>query len=330
VSVRAIVFPARNEVVLREDLAEPLLGPGDVEVRTTYSGVSVGTERNFLTGGSYGLGFPQLAGYQLAGVVTRAAPDVSALTEGDRVFAHLFWNHPFPGESFEWLGAHASLHTGPATGPVHRLADDIADDEASLLSIASIGLHGALRGGASDGRRVLVLGLGMIGQFAAQAAAAYGASVVAGDRHALRRRAAVDSGVGDVIDMRDHESAWSRIATLGPFDAVLETTSGPGIVGELIARKVTRPGTRIVMLGGREGLNYPFNRAQEVELELVHSMHHSEEDVARVLELRRAGAYRIGPLITHRLAPSEVPGFWRSLLAGERDFLGVVIDWSRR
>ena len=328
--VRAIVFPARNEVVLREDLAEPVLGPGDVEVRTTFSGLSVGTERNFLTGGTYGLGFPQLAGYQLAGVVTRAAPDVTALTEGDRVFAHLFWNRPFPGETFEWLGAHASLHTGPAIGPIHRLPDDIADDEASLLSIASIGLHGALRGGTNGAGRVLVLGLGMIGQFAAQAAAAHGASVVAGDPHALRRRAALESGLVEVLDTGDHEAAWSRIAALGPFDAVLETTSGPGVISELIARKVVRPGTRVVLLGGRERLDYPFNRAQEVELELVHSMHHSEEDVARVLELRRAGAFRIGPLITHRLAPTEVPGFWRSVLAGERDFLGVVIDWSRR
>jgi 2-desacetyl-2-hydroxyethyl bacteriochlorophyllide A dehydrogenase len=330
VAVHAIVFPARDEVVLREDLADPILGAGDVEVRTTFSGLSVGTERNFLSGGTYGLGFPQLAGYQLAGVVTRAASDVTALAKDDRVFAHLFWNHPFPGETFEWLGAHASLHTGPATGPIHRLPDGIADDEASLLSIASIGLHGALRGRAGGGGRVLVLGLGMIGQFAAQAAAAYGASVVAGDPHALRRRAATDGGVGEVFDTADHEAAWSRIGTLGPFDAVLETSSGPGIIGELIARKAVRPGTRVVMLGGRERLDYPFNRAQEIELELVHSMHHSEEDVERVLELHRTGAFRIGPLITHRLAPSEVPGFWRSVLGGERDFLGVVIDWGRR
>ena len=142
-SVRAIVFPAANEVELREDLAEPLLGPGDIAVRTTFSGLSVGTERNFLTGGSYGLGFPQLAGYQLAGVVTDVSSDVTTMGPGDRVFAHLFWNRPFPGETFAWLGAHASLHTGPATGPIHRLPDDVADDEASLLSIASIGLCSA-------------------------------------------------------------------------------------------------------------------------------------------------------------------------------------------
>ena len=43
------------------------MGSRDVEVRTTFTGISVGTERNFLTGGSYHLGFPQLAGYQLSG-----------------------------------------------------------------------------------------------------------------------------------------------------------------------------------------------------------------------------------------------------------------------
>jgi threonine dehydrogenase-like Zn-dependent dehydrogenase len=83
------------------------------------------------------------------------------------------------------------------------------------------------------------------------------------------------------------------------------------------------------MLGGRTHLDYPFNRAQERELELVHSMHHSEADVLRVLELRRAGRWSIGPLITHRLAPTGVPAFWARVLDGWRDHLGVVIDWSR-
>jgi threonine dehydrogenase-like Zn-dependent dehydrogenase len=175
---------------------------------------------------------------------------------------------------------------------------------------------------------VLVFGLGMIGLFAAQAAAAFGASVVAVDPHEHRRRAATDMGI-EVLDSRDATACWARLGGLGPFDAVLETTAGEGIIGELIARKAIRPGTRLVMLGGRHRLDYPFNRAQEMELELVHSMHHSADDVEEVLRLRRAGAFRIGPLITTRLAPSDVAGFWQSVLAGNRDYLGVVIDWSR-
>jgi 2-desacetyl-2-hydroxyethyl bacteriochlorophyllide A dehydrogenase len=326
--IRAIVFPGRDQVVLRDDLTAPELGDDEIEVRTTFSGLSVGTERNFLTGGSYELGFPQLAGYQLAGRVIRAGPRAFGFGPGDRVFAHLFWSRGFPGESFTWVGAHASLHVGPTTGPVHRLPDDIPDDEASLLSIASIGLHGAARGHA-DGGRVLVFGLGMIGLFAAQAAAATGAHVIAVDPHPNRRQAASDLGIRDVLDARAGDALWTRLASLGPVDAVLETSGGAGIIGALIANRVVRNGARVVLLGGRERHDYPINRAQEIELELVHSMHHSEDDVVEVLRLRRAGAFRIGPLITHRLAPSEVPGFWRGVLDGDRDHLGVVIDWSR-
>jgi threonine dehydrogenase-like Zn-dependent dehydrogenase len=100
-------------------------------------------------------------------------------------------------------------------------------------------------------------------------------------------------------------------------------------MASLIEHKVLRDGARIAMLGGRERLDYPFNRAQETELEFVHSMHHSNDEVEQVLRFRREGRFGIGPLITHRLAPSEVPGFWRSVLAGSRDHIGVVIDWSR-
>jgi threonine dehydrogenase-like Zn-dependent dehydrogenase len=53
------------------------------------------------------------------------------------------------------------------------LPEDISDEEASLLSAVSIGMHGARRSGASIGKKVLVLGLGMIGQFAAQSANAF-------------------------------------------------------------------------------------------------------------------------------------------------------------
>ena len=109
---------------------------------------------------------------------------------------------------------------------------------------------------------------------------------------------------------------------------MLETTAADGILEPLITHAVVAAGCRVVMLGGRERLDYPFNRAQEIELEFVHSMHHSggRRGGAR---LRDEGRFRIGPLITHRLAPIEVPGFWKGGPRRGRDHLGVVIDWSR-
>jgi 3-hydroxyethyl bacteriochlorophyllide a dehydrogenase len=327
--VRALVFPGPNQVVIRDDLRAPPVGTTDVAVQTTFSGISVGTERNFLTGGSYQLGFPQLPGYQIVGLVTEAGDQVTALAVGDRVFAHLFWNRQPPGESFAWVGSHASHHVGPESGTIMRLPTDIPDDEASLLSVAAIGLHGTERAGAAAGARVLVFGLGIIGQFAAQAVRALGGSAVAVDRHEARRRAALEAGLDEAVAPPDRPAAWRRLAESGPFDAVVETTSGADVLNGLVEHQVVRPGARIAMLGGREQLDYPFNRAQERELELVHSMHHSEADVQRILQLRRAGEWAIGPLITHRLGPSEVPGFWARVLDGWRDYLGVVIDWSR-
>jgi 2-desacetyl-2-hydroxyethyl bacteriochlorophyllide A dehydrogenase len=328
-SVRAVVFPGPNQVVLRDDLQPPPVGPSDVGVRTTFSGISVGTERNFLTNGSYRLGFPQLPGYQIVGVVAEAGNGVTALTVGDRVYAHLFWNRQPPEESFAWVGSHASYHVGPERGTILRLPDDIPDDEASLLSVAAIGLHGTERAGGGPGVRVLVFGLGIIGQFAAQAVRALGGSAVGVDRHEARRRAALDLGLVQAEAPPDDAEAWQRLAASGPFDAVVETTSNADVLNGLVEYQVVRPGARIAMLGGRTHLDYPFNRAQERELELVHSMHHSEADVLRILEFRRAGTWLIGPLITHRLAPGEVPAFWARVLDGWRDYLGVVIDWGR-
>ena len=180
---------------------------------------------------SYRLGFPQLAGYQLSGTVTRAGPDrTSSLRPGDRVFAHLFWNNAFPGESFTWVGAHASLHTGPETGNIHRLPEDIPDDEASLLSVASIGLP---RRDARWRRRRL----------AACSCSAWASSGCSRHRRrplrGVRGRGRSPPGTARRGDhgrrpggarRRDAAATWDRLGALGPFDAVLETTAGEGII----------------------------------------------------------------------------------------------------
>ncbi len=102
----AVVFAEPGRVEIREmAVREP--GPGEVGVRTAFSGVSQGTERWALTGKydqfarDVAACYPCSPGYQASGVVDAVGPGVTDLREGDRVFLagtrFLDPSHRYPG-----------------------------------------------------------------------------------------------------------------------------------------------------------------------------------------------------------------------------------------
>lgn len=323
--MRAIVFAARGQVELWDTLALPALGDEEVEVRTLRSGVTAGTEKNLLLGGNYAAGYPCIPGYQQVGRVSRAGPGVRDLAVGQRVYAH-FWGRSPAGIVGEG-GAHVASRVGPASGNLLPLPDDLPDEEAALLSVASIGLHAVRRAGVGLGQRVLVLGLGIIGQFAAQAARALGGRAVGVDRVPLRLDLAARLGCEATIDGRA-DDAWDRLALAGPFDAVIETTGLNDLVGAVLERRLLIPRGALVMVGGRFTVEYPFNLAQRLEAAILHTSHHTNQETAEVIRLRRAGLWHIAPLITHRVRPDQAPEVWRMILADDPSWLGIVYDWE--
>lgn len=324
--LKAIVFPAKGHVTLWDELSLPELGPGDLEVRTTYSGVTAGTEKNLLTGGNYSPGFPVLPGYQQVGRIGRIGPAVVDWQVGQRVYAH-FWGHPFIGPAHHGIGAHVAARVGPAGGNLIALPEEISDDEAALLSVASIGLHAVRRAGVGLGQRVLIFGLGIIGQFAAQAVRALGGRAIGVDPVAARLAWARQLGCEQTFDHGTPE-VWEQLAAAGPFDAVIETTGLNDLVDAVLERALLVPRGSIVLVGGRFRVEYDFNRAQRLEAAILHTTHHENADSLEVIRLLQAGLWQIAPLITHRFRPEEAPDAWRLILGERPEWLGIVFDWT--
>ena len=84
-------------------------------------------------------------------------------------------------------------------------------------------MHGARRSGASIGKKVLILGLGLIGQFAAQSARALGACCYGLDKVNIRIEMAKKFACEKVFDGNDPD-IWKEIQKDGPYDIVIETT----------------------------------------------------------------------------------------------------------
>ncbi|WJH32644.1 alcohol dehydrogenase catalytic domain-containing protein [Paenibacillus sp. CC-CFT747] len=188
---KAIVFTGVNVVEFR-DVETPEPGSEDVVIEVEYSWISVGTEQSFLKGERVSgeqvtrqgdvLPFPQVPGYQKVGIVQKIGNAVRGLQPGDRVFASI---SAVDGMAFDTGG-----HVNPAVthlSQVWRLPDKGPESLAyAPLVLAQVGYNCGMRPHISAGEFAVVIGDGLVGNWAAQTLRARGAKVTVLGRRADR------------------------------------------------------------------------------------------------------------------------------------------------
>lgn len=166
----------------------------------------------------------QVPGWDVAGVVARAAADGSGPPQGARVV----------GIAGRDGGTWAQL-CAIATQNLAELPDEVSFAQASTLPVAGVTALRALEiSGFVLGKRVLVTGAsGGVGRFAVQLAARAGAHVTAVSRNEQRARGLRELGAAEVIFDLDGEATYDAViegvggATLG---AALQRVAGRGVV----------------------------------------------------------------------------------------------------
>src|SRR5262249_44003512 len=108
-------------------------------------------------------------GYSCAGRVVELGENVQSFSVGDRVAC--------AGAGF---ANHAEMNSVPAPLCVH-IPEGVADESAAFVTLGAIALQGVRTAQAQLGETVVVLGLGLIGQLAAQILRAAGCQVLAID-----------------------------------------------------------------------------------------------------------------------------------------------------
>src|SRR5579859_4704056 len=171
--------PTRTQaVVIREpgrvelcSVTVPDPGPHEVLARTLVSGISVGTERHYISGAYDRMGdrqaesYPFATGYQRSAVIERTGGAVTDIRSGDRV---LMGRSRLLDKNTKGAAGHIGYGVCDASA-VYPLPSAADTEEAALWVMAGVGLHGARLSRIEPGEVVAVLGLGMIGQMAAQA-----------------------------------------------------------------------------------------------------------------------------------------------------------------
>src|SRR5487761_2173501 len=158
---KAVVFTGPGQVELQE-IDTPAPKPDEVQIRTTYSTVSVGTEgwvfQNLFTW--MPTPYPCVPGYQRVGVIEAIGSDVRGWQGGDKVMAT---NGVWSGPVYSAWGSHIAVANTRAAElyPIPEGADEV---DASCTVVAQVGYNAAHRAYFTPGDWVVVYGDGLIGQ----------------------------------------------------------------------------------------------------------------------------------------------------------------------
>ena len=336
--MRTIVITEPYKVAI-EQAETPEPEPGQILVRTTLSGISAGTEMNLYRGTNPDLVrrrwgerfvYPFVPGYQALGVVEHRSPDVTGFEVGDRVFTG---------------GSHSEFTVADAD-ECFKLPDDISDEQASLLSVARVALHGVRRGRIEYGDSVAVVGMGLMGQLAIQHARLAGAAkTIAVDIDPWRLEIARELGADHVIDPTSGDPA-DQIGqyTEGGADVVLETAGVSSAVP--VAFALGRYGARVVIVGWH---------LQPISIDLAEDLLYKELDLLPsragglsddappyilkwntrrntdlLIDLMLKGSLNVDRLITHVAPAEDIAAVYEMIHTRSEQSLHVALDWRRR
>ena len=336
---RAIVFADVRKVVLK-DVELPAPTAKDIVVETEVSGVSVGTERWALIGKRAEIAFPNVPGYMGIGRAIRVGRE--AARRGYRVGDRVNYNAsrlapPLDGKS--WMSTHLShgvvdVCTGVDWDPLgynfHRCEKAPAESDPldlSLCGLAAVSQRGIEMAGVPAGARVLVVGLGAIGQYAAQICRLKGAQVAVTDVVAARLDVARQLGADWAIDGK-REDLKARAAAIAPdgFDVIIDTSSIPAVVNAVIP---------LLKLWGKFIFQGWYPPPSALDMNAFHMRlptcfcpcGHTGRAVATAMRWVAAGNLNTRALLTHVVKPDEAPEIYAMIAAGSDKFLGVAFDW---
>lgn len=317
---RGVVFTGPEQVEVW-DLELPEVGSKDVLIQVLYSGVSIGTEGWILRDGYKGVTYPLVTGYQQCGRIERVGAAVEGYREGDLVYCG---GTRLAGDRRAMWGGHSSYTVTAAAGLI-PVPGKVLPEEAALGVMPAVPWHGIQMTGINAGDLVVVIGLGLVGQFAVQLAGTQGAAVIASEVLENRRALATRCGAEMVLDpRRDDVGAAVRAIKPEGADVIIDTSANADAVNASFAW-IKRDG-RYCLQGYYSGLTC-------LDLFLPHVQQTTFinptgfEDIPRMFSYIDRGLIQVKPLITHCFAGEDAPQAYDLMLRAPQETVGIVLRW---
>lgn len=371
--MKQVVQPIGGGKVEVLDVPRPSADPTKVLVRTIASVVSPGTEGAITALARSSLLAKARARPDLVRQVVRKARTdgvaATARTVRGRLAQDLPLGYSAAGEVIEVGPAVRGLRPGQlvATGGAGQanhaeyqavpgllcavVPDGVPAHDAAFTTVASIALHGLRLAGVGPGSKVVVVGLGLVGQLAARLAMAAGCDVAGIDPVEYSRSTASESGVLALDESGDLATeqilAWSRSRGA---DAVLVCAATPSSGPVARVPALCRDRAAVVIVGD-VGLDLDRRPFYERELSLQFARSYGpgryeqsyEEwgvdypagqvrwtegrNFEAVLDLLAAGRLRVSDLVTHTYDIGDAVEAYQLIEQRTEPFLAIRLTY---
>ena len=343
---RGVVFTGPEQAELEPVEIDPgALKRGEALVRAEYSIVSAGTE-----GASYTNLMPQTppiyrarpviypahTGYGHLGQVLAVEAGVSDVKPGDRVLT---------------FSRHASIVRANVARFAMRVPKEADGRRVVFTRMAGVAITALRASSASAGDKVAVIGLGLVGNLAAQLLQLAGCDVIAFDVAPRRLELARECGVRNVHNPNEADP----IAVTRDWAGATDDRGGARIVVEaigrsdLVAQAVEMAGRHgeVVLLGSprapyQADLTPMLARVHLLAIKLIGALewtfpipadtegarHTIAENYRQILGWIMDGRLKVDPLRTHVLPPDRCQEAYYGLTHHKDEYLGVVFDWT--
>jgi 2-desacetyl-2-hydroxyethyl bacteriochlorophyllide A dehydrogenase len=328
---KRIIFPQKGQVSF-ENYDLPEIGDAQVQVRTHFSLMSIGTETIILnqlydpdTHFARMFSFPQLkTGVQAIGEVEAMGTAVKDFKLGDLIYmraAH---------------GSHQVLDESACS----LLPSTITDlKSACWAGLAKTAFRAAWAGAFAAGQHVLIIGAGPVGQMTVRWAATANVETLAvADISAFRLKHAVRGGATFTIE-KDITKSRSEVLTIngGTGPEVVVDTTGNAQVFKHALGAATQYG-KVILLGDS---GYPSRQClssdamiKGLTIQATHDSHDRDGWTQRKIDthffqLVAEGKFDLGDLITHEFSPDQCAEAYMQADQHREETMGVLFDWTR-
>jgi bacteriochlorophyllide a dehydrogenase len=315
----------------------------DVIVKISHSWISPGTERSFIMGERLSgeiprmhddpLPFPLISGYQKVGTIEWVGADVPDLAIGMTVFATV---SKVEGIHFPHAG-----HVSPSVvhhSQVWQLPNTPDPIAYSGVVLTQVGYNCGIRGELTEGDVAVVIGDGLVGQWAAQTLIHRKARVLLVGKHPYRldcfkdylQRKTDDNSQGRVVDITQEDvvevvKEWATdgvkilVDTVGTMESVKQFMP-------LMKRNghITSAGFL-----GTEGL-VDIQELRHKELSLHAPSGWLPSRMEDTIKLIADDVLHTESLITHQYPVSDAKKAFDLIIHRNEPSLGIILDWSEQ
>lgn len=319
-----LVFPEANKCEMESFDLPDAPEAGKVLVKNRSSLISPGTELALYCGTHRAINvptnkwakYPFRPGYCAIGEVLA---DAGSFKKGDRVLH---------------AGPHGT-YAMPGIDDCVLVPTNVNDELAPFYKMLVISMTAIRLAPVRVGERVLVIGMGIVGNFAAQLYNLCGAiDVIGSERSPGRMQKAAACGIAPVFDTTNKPLADCFSQTDTPLpELVIEAIGQAATITE--AMKIVKVRGRVVLLGSPRKVQefdpYFDVHAKGTQIIGAHGNWYDaaqqKADAPLLWKWIATEKIRVAPLITHRVTLEQAMGMYPNLRDKPEEYMGVVVKY---